>query len=113
MDYQRKSNGWLTLLEHYWLWVVVLSSVFASAVLRLFSQLTGTQWSWVYAMALCLAGIGIGLIFYAKLPLYRERRFFTFGRGTIPSTRQSIYRWGYRCAIIAAALLLCLSLSRP
>ena len=113
MDTHRQSNGLQTFLEHYWFLTIGVSAVLASLVLGFFSRLTGTPWIWCYAVALLFAGIGVSLIFFAKLPLYRERRFFTFGSRALPEGRRVFYRWGYRCAIFAVALLLCLLLSRP
>ena len=113
MDTHRQSNGLQTFLEHYWFLVIGVSAVLASLVLSFFSRLTGTSWIWCYAAALFVATVGVALIFYAKLPLYRQRRFFTFGSGALPESRRGFYRWGYRSAIFAVALLLCLLLSRP
>ena len=113
MDYQRQSNGWMTFFEHYWFLVIAVSALVASQLLSFFSRLTGTPWIWCYALALVVAGLGATLIFYSKLPLYRQRRFFTFGSGALPESRRACYRWGYRCAIFAVALLLCLLLSEP
>ncbi len=113
MDSQRNSNGLLTFLEHYWFLGIAVSALVASQLLSFFSRLTGTPWIWCYAVALVVAGVGVTLIFYAKLPLYRQRRFLTFGSGALPESRRAFYRWGYRCAFFAVALLLCLFLSRP
>jgi hypothetical protein len=113
MDTHRQSNGLLTFLEHYWLLGIALAASFTTLVLSFFSRLTGMPWIWCYAVALFVAGVGVSLIFYSKLPIYRQRRFFTFGSDALPADRRAFYRWGYRCAIFAVALLLCLLLSRP
>ena len=113
MDTHRQSNGLQTFLEHYWFLVIGVSAVLGSLVLSFFSRLTGTPWIWCYGVGLFVATVGVALIFYSKLPLYRQRRFFTFGSAALPESRRAFYRWGYRCAIFAVALLLCLLLSRP
>ena len=113
MDTHRQSNGLLTFLEHYWFLGIAITAVLASLILSFFSRLTGTPWIWCYAVALVVAGVGVTLIFYSKLPLYRQGRFLTFGSGALAESRRAFYRWGYRCAIFAVALLLCLFLSRP
>jgi hypothetical protein len=113
METHRHSNGLLTFFEHYWLMVVTVSAVVMSMVLSFFSQLTGAPWIWCYGIGLFIAGVGVSLIFYSKLPLYRLRRFFTFGSAALPESRRPFYRRGYRCILFAAALLLCLLLSRP
>lgn len=113
MDTHRQSNGLQTFLEHYWFLVMAVSALVASQLLSFFTKLTGSPWIWCYGIGLFVAVVGVVLIFYAKLPLYRERRFFTFGSATLPKSRRSFYRWGYRCVIFAVALLLCLLLSKP
>ncbi len=113
MEYQRQSDGWLTFLEHNWLVTIVISALVASRLLDFFSQLAGLPWIWCYAAALVTGGIGIAQIFYSKLPLYRQHRFFTFGSDALPADRRSHYRHGCRFILFSIALMLCLSLSRP
>ena len=113
MDTQRESNGWQTFLEHWWFLPVVVVAFLSSQLLSFFMQLTGTRWIWSYGIGLAAAAVGVSLIFYSKIPLYRQRRFFTFGSAALPDSRRSFYRWGYRCVIFAVALLLCLLLSKP
>jgi len=71
MDYRRHSNGWLTFLEHWWFAFMAIAAIAASQGLSFFSRLSGAPWIWCYGLALIVAGIGVSLIFYAKLPLYR------------------------------------------
>lgn len=112
MDTHGQSNGLQTFVEHYWFLVIGVSAVVGSQFLSLFSRLTGTPWIWCYAVGLFVAVVGVTLVFYSKLPLYRQRRFFTFGSGALPESRRAFYRWGYRCALFGIALLLCLLLSK-
>jgi len=113
MDYQRRSNGLGTFLEHWWFPLVAVVGLLTSQLLTFFTGLTGARWVWFYAIGLAIGAVGVSLIFYAKVPLYRQRRFFTFGSGALPERRRHYYRWGYRCVIFAVALLLCLLLSKP
>ena len=113
MDYRSQSNGLQTFQEHWGFLVVVVVAFLASQVLTFFMRLSGTPWIWCYGVGLVVAGVGVALVFYAKLPLYRQRRFFTFGSRALPESKRSFYRWGYRCVTFAIALLLCLLLSRP
>jgi len=113
MEYRTKSNGLLTFLEHPWLVCGAVIALLASRLLTFFTRLSGAPWIWCYGIGLAVAAVGVSLIFYAKLPLYRQRRFFTFGSSPLPESRRAFYRWGYRCAFFAIALLLCLFLSRP
>jgi MFS family permease len=113
MDYQRQSNGLLTFFEHYWFLTMAVSVLVGTLLLNFFTRLTGAPWIWCYGVGLLVAAVGAALIFYSKLPLYRQRRFFTFGSAALPEGRRSFYRWGYRCVLFAVALLLCLFLSKP
>jgi hypothetical protein len=56
-----------------------------------------------------LAGIGIVLLFFARLPLYRERRFFVIGPGALDQKHRRLYRWAYGligCSTLLLVLLL-------
>ena len=112
MDTHR-SNGWQTFFEHWWLLPIAVVAFASSQLLSFFMRLTGKPWIWCYAIGLAVAAIGVSLVFFAKIPLYRQRRFVTFGSAALPERRRLFYHWGYRCIIFAVALLLCLLLSRP
>jgi hypothetical protein len=114
----RKHKEWIWPPPDQWLtvwggFVVLIAMVLTSQLFSFFSRLTGTPWIWCYFTGLVVAALGVSLLFYAKLPLYRQRRFFTFGSRALPEERRPFYRWGYRCVIIGAALLACLLLSSP
>ena len=55
-------------------------------------------------IALGLALLGIALLFVARLPLYRQRRFLVFGPALLDSTHRKLYRCAY--VFIASAVLL-------
>ena len=113
MDYQRQTNGRMTFFEH---WGLIIPGVAGMLIFLLISYLTGlagASWIHCYGIALTTAAIGVGLIFYAKIPLYRQRSFFTFGTKALPRSRSFFYRAGYCGVLLAIGLLLCLSRSRP
>lgn len=113
MEYRSQNNGLPTFLEHWWLLILGASAILATQVLEFFTRLTGAPWNWCYAIALTSGAVGVSLIFYAKLPLYRQRQFFTLGSRALPENRRIFYRWGYRCVLSAVVLLACLFLSSP
>jgi hypothetical protein len=113
MEYRSNSNGLKTFLEHWPLLPVVVIAILTSQVLSFLSRLSGAPWIWCYGIGLAVAAVGVSLIFYAKLPLYQQRQFLSFGSQALPECRRPFYRWGYRCVFFAVALLLCLFLSRP
>jgi hypothetical protein len=113
MEHRSQSNGLRTFFEHWWFLLIAVIGILASQVLEFFTKLSGTPWIWCYGIGLAVAAVGVSLIFYAKFPLYRQRRFLTFGSRALPEGRRPFYRLGYRCVLFAVALLLCLFLSRP
>jgi hypothetical protein len=111
METQRLSNGWQTFVEHWGFATTAIVAVLGSQIVMFFTRLTGAPWIWCYFIALSAGAVGAGLLFYAKLPLYRQRRFFTFGARALPERRRPYYRWAYRFAVFSIVLLACLLLS--
>jgi len=60
----------------------------------------GTVWICAAATSFSVAALAAVLLFVAKLPLYRQRRFFTFGIRSLPSASHSYYRWWCLCSIL-------------
>src|SRR5579864_8137997 len=65
----------------------------------------GTTWIFAAAASLGIAVIGAALLFLAKLPLYRQGRFFTFGIEVLPESSHGLYRWGCRLSIAGCVLM--------
>jgi hypothetical protein len=113
MDYRKRDNGLLTFVEHWNIVIVAAVAFIAFKVLDFFMRLSGAPWLWFFFAAFALMIFGGGLITYAKLPVYRSGRFFTFGLKSVPSHLQSVYRWGWRVFLFGVVLSLCLLLSKP
>ncbi len=62
-------------------------------------------------VALCLGGTGSLLLFAARLPLYRQRRFFTFGPSSLTGIHRKLYYAAYWFIIPSVALLILLLLN--
>ena len=112
-----KRDGWNWPPADQWftIWgmlMMVVPLALISQLFPVFSRLGGAPWMWAYFAGLVIGGLGISLIFYAKVPLYRQRRFFTFGSRALPEKRRPFYRWGYGCVVLAVILLLCLLLPK-
>jgi hypothetical protein len=76
-------------------------------------SLRGWQWVAAYSCALLIAIVGAVYLFRAKLPLYRQHRFFTFGAKHLPPSSLPLYYRGCRLSIVGisfAILLLFTSL---
>ena len=78
-----------------------------------FVNLKGEQWIYFFVVSVVLLISGAALIAYAKIPVYRTGRFFTFGVKSVPERLTGCYRWGWRVFLFGVALSLCLLLSRP
>ena len=76
-------------------------------------SMRGTTWIVAAVASLSIAILGVALLFVAKFPLYRQRRFFTFGIRAIPASRHGFYRWGCGLSILGCVLLffLCMGAS--
>ena len=99
---------WPPLDQIFSVWSIPVAALIGylfSEAFSIFAGLAGTTWMACYSIALLLGATGIGLILFAKLPLYREHRFFTFGPGVVPAERRKIYHLGYWCVAFSVALL--------
>ena len=113
MDYRSQSNGLQTFLEHWGFLLTAFVAILASQVLMFFTRLTGAPWIWFFVASFALLIVGGCLIGYAKFPVYRSGRFFTFGVESVPERLRGFYRWGWRAFLFGVVLSLCLLLSRP
>ena len=66
--------------------------------------LQGWQWIVAFSAALLVAVAGAVYMFRAKLPVYRQHRFFTFGSRGLPASSIPLYRRGCRLSIIGIIL---------
>lgn len=106
---EQDSKEWIWPPPEHWVavWgmvVIAITGIIAVQLVSWFHTLTPAAWIRCYGAAVLFGAVGVGLLFYAKLPLYRERRFFTFGARALPEERRVFYRWSYRCAIVSATL---------
>ena len=112
MDYRKQNNGLLTFLEHWNILIFVGIALAASCALDFFMQLSGAPWIWFLMGGFAFMICGGGLIGYAKFPVYRSGRFFTFGLKSVPVHLQRAYRWGWRLFVFGVVLSVCLLLGR-
>jgi hypothetical protein len=113
MEHRRQSNGLETFLEHWGFFVVAVIAFLASQVLIFFMRLSDLPWICFFVAGFAFWILGGGLIGYAKFPVYRSGRFFTFGVKSVPERLVGYYRWGWRVFLFGVVLSLCLFLSRP
>src|ERR1039458_1190774 len=62
------------------------------------------------ALSLFYSGLGIGslgivLLFFARLPLYRQHRFLTFGPRELPAFHRKLYWLAYLFVVVSVLML--------
>ncbi|HXR04278.1 MAG TPA: hypothetical protein VN836_06175 [Verrucomicrobiae bacterium] len=88
------------------LWVIIPATVIlAGASLPVLSRMKTADVFDLYWGGLGFGFSGIVLLFFARLPLYRQRRFWTFGPSTLSGFHRKLYYLAHT-AIVAALLLL-------
>ncbi len=112
MDRHTRRTGWETFHEHWGLPITVVTALVVGKVLTFFMGLSGTPWIWCFVAAFALMIFGAGLIGYAKLPVYRSGRVFSFGLRSVPQQLLGYYRWGWRVFLFGVVVGVCLLLSR-
>ncbi len=112
MEHRSKGNGLETFLEHWNFLIIALVAFATSQVFMFFLNLSGMPWIYFFVASFVLLFSGAALIVYAKFPVYRSGRFFTFGVKSVPEHLAGYYRWGWRVFLFGVVLSLCLLLSR-
>ena len=113
MDTKKGGNGLRTFFEHWNITFVAVVAGLTLRVLMFFTHLNGTPWICFFVASFALMFLGGGLIGYAKFPVFRSGRFFTFGLKSVPERLQRFYRWGWCVFLLGVGLSLCLFLSKP
>ncbi len=75
-------------------------------------DLLGGLWITAYAGAMSIVAFGGTLIFRAKLPVYKDKRFLTFGVGALPSSSIPLYQRGWKWVFVGTFLAGLLLLAR-
>jgi hypothetical protein len=88
--------------------VVILVGTLTSVLLPMLQRVRrADSWS-VFGVAVAASIVGIVLLFLARLPLYRQRQFFSFGSRLLDAPHRRLYRAAYSFVFVAALLLLIL-----
>jgi hypothetical protein len=113
MERRKEGNGLETFLEHWGLFLpITIVGIVASLVLSFFGSLSGTPWICFLVASMVLQLLGAALILYAKIPVYRSGRFFSFGVKSVAEERKGIYFWGCAIFLLGVVLSLCGLLSK-
>ncbi|HVU27946.1 MAG TPA: hypothetical protein VHG71_09450 [Verrucomicrobiae bacterium] len=80
-------------------------AILAGMLLPVLSELKTASLESLFWSGLGLGGLGIMILFFARLPLYRQRKFLTFGPKPLRSFHRKLYWLAYALVIAAMFLL--------
>jgi hypothetical protein len=86
--------------------VIPIIAIVASCLLPSLNFLKTRDAIVLFYAALGTGSVGSILLFFARLPLYRQRRFWTFGPRELPSFHRKLYWLAYMFVVISILLLL-------
>src|ERR1035437_7561573 len=112
MERRSRGKGLETFLEHWGFFLTALLTLAVLQIFMFFLNLNGKPWIYFFVASMVLLILGAAMIVYAKIPVYRSVRFFTFGVKSVPEHLAGWYRWGWRVFLFGVVLSLCLLLSR-
>jgi hypothetical protein len=106
---EKKPSDWyfpadLGCLLFSWVWIALIT-ILAGGILPLISELRSGDVSGIFYTALGFACSGTILLLLARLPLYRQRRFWTFGPRELDQFHRRLYWLAYLAVIASIGLL--------
>ena len=81
--------------------ILVLSAMLLPSI----TSLRGVGTTRLFWLGLTAGMIGIVLLFFARLPLYRQRRFWTFGPRELDNCHRRLYWLAYVVVLVSIGLL--------
>lgn len=86
--------------------ILPIIAIGVACLLSLFNFLKTEDAVILFFVALGTGSLGIFLLFFARLPLYRQRRFWTFGPRELPAFNRKLYWLVYLFVVTSVLLLL-------
>lgn len=78
----------------------ILAAMFTVALLNAAQGDTTLVW-----VALLIGAIGVSMLFFARLPLYRQRNFLSFGPRALPAGHRKLYWTAYGFIGVSVAIM--------
>ena len=107
-DHKKPDSGHFPWDLGVLLWPMLFAILFA-IVLPYFSLAERRGDRTLLTVALVLGGIGVVLLFFARLPLYRQRRFFVFGSRELSGFHKRLYYAAYVFIVPCILILLAMT----
>jgi|SRR5580692_1023132 hypothetical protein len=95
---------WAALLSFHL--IIPVIAIIASCLLPSLSFIKSQNAVILFYAALGAGSLGSILLFFARLPLYRQRRFWTFGPRELPAFNRKLYWLAYLFVVASVLLLL-------
>ena len=81
--------------------VIALSPILAGLILP--SMHGAGLWGW-FGLTSLSGIVAVGLLAYARFPLYRQGKFLSVGSKELPPERLPAYRWAWRLAVLTVCV---------
>jgi hypothetical protein len=98
-------RDWILILS--WYFVILPMALFAGFFLSALSAARRGDPAMLY-FGLALSIIGVVLLFFARLPHYRQRKFFSVGPRELPYGHRKLYWTAYGFIGVAVAIMVLL-----
>ena len=103
---KKTSSDWYVPPEIGFFLVIPIIAVLSSMLLPLVARFKSGDVTGIFYAAVAGGAVGSVLLFFARLPLYRQRRFWTFGSSQLDPFHRKLYRVAYVFLGISILLLL-------
>jgi hypothetical protein len=103
---KKTSSDWYLPPEVWLVLVIPTVAILSAMLLPLLARFKSGEVTGIFYAAIIGSVIGVVLLFFARLPLYRQRRFLTFGSSQLDSAHRRLYRVAYVFLGISILLLL-------
>ncbi len=100
----KKSSDWYIPPDIAMFLIIPSIVILSSMLLPAMAYIRRTEALGLFYDALGLGCLGCVLLFFARLPLYRQHRFWTFGPRELPNLHRKLYWLAY--IFVAACILL-------
>jgi nitric oxide reductase large subunit len=101
-------SDWLAILSLYF--IILPMGLLSAMLIPALNNARHGNPALVY-VSMTLAMVGVVLLFFARLPLYRQHKFFYFGPKALPPRQRRLYWAAYILTGMSVVLMLLLMLA--
>jgi hypothetical protein len=101
----KKSSDWYIPPDWSLFLIIPTIAILSAMLLPVLSFLKTADALGLFYSGLGIGGFGIVLLFFARLPLYRQHRFLVFGPRELPALHRKLYWLAYLFVVTSVLLL--------